>query len=330
MTCGPYFPLQDLLALLFEGLDVMMDLTVDRYRLNEIDLVVLNNYLIFLGVVYGTLVDDRDALILEIVQLVIFILEHLVNRRQVDCLGRAERQRFGQSFLLLCIALPSLYGISQFLLIFLLHYNLILAFIQQRNPYFLLLLMIIAPALFLLLFFLLQPMDLGYQSPQIFMYTCFRIDSLDVLPLFLVLLKVLVDYFLHIVVLLRSVKINLMLSGDFYRVAVSLPRVLVLRLTLMAHDGGVEGQVDRLEASGCVAIELALNEVLAGLDVCKMDVDMVEGMMLISTHLPDIIKLSSLFNFISLIIVLFMFREIVDTIIFWTSLTIWRWPSLLI
>lgn len=43
----------------------------------------------------------------------------------------------------------------------------------------------------------------------------------------------------------------------------------------MAHDSGVESEIDRLEASGCVAIELTLAEMLAGFDVCKMDIDMV-------------------------------------------------------
>lgn len=135
--------------------------------------------------------------------------------------------------------------------------------------------MILTPPLFFLLFFLLLTMDLRYQSPQIFMYTSFGVDALDVLSLFLVLLEVLIDYFLHIVVLLRSVKINFMLSGDLQSVPVSPPRVLVLQLTLVAHDSGVESEVDRLEASGCVAIELTLDEMLAGLDVCKMDIDMV-------------------------------------------------------
>lgn len=205
-----------------------MNLAVDWYCLNEIDLVVLDHYLIFFCVIHWALVDDWDALILEIVQLVIFIFEHLVNWRQIDCLGWTKRQRFGQSFFLLCISFPSFYGTPQFLLIFLLHYNLILAFIQQWNPYFLLLLMILTPPLFFLLFFLLLTMDLRYQSPQIFMYTSFGVDALDVLSLFLVLLEVLIDYFLHIVVLLRSVKINFMLSGDFQSVPVSPPRVLVL------------------------------------------------------------------------------------------------------
>lgn len=61
-----------------------------------------------------------------------------------------------------------------------------------------------------------------------------------------------------------------------------------------------------MKASGCVAIKLTLDEMLAWLDACKMNVDMVQGMMLLSTHLSDIIKLSSSVNFISLIIVLFM------------------------
>lgn len=104
--------------------------------------------------------------------------------------------------------------------------------------------MIITPPFFFLLFFLLLTMDLRYQSPQIFMYTSFRVDALDVLSLFLVLLEVLIDNFLHIVVLLRSVKINFMFSGDFQGVSVSPPRILVLRLTLVAHDSGIEGEVD--------------------------------------------------------------------------------------
>lgn len=177
-------------------------------------------------------------------QFVIFIFEHLVNRRQVYCLCRTKRQRLGQAFLFLSASLSSLYGISQFLLIFFLNNSLILALVQQRNPYFLLLLMIITPPVFLLLFLLLLPMYLGYQSSQIFMNTSFWVDALDVLPLFLVLLKVFIDYFLHIVVLLGPVKINFMLSGGLQGVPVFPPRVLILQLTLMTHDCGVESEVD--------------------------------------------------------------------------------------
>ena len=123
-------------------------------------------------------------------------------------------------------------------------YSLILAFVQQRNLYFLLLLMILTPPFFLFLLFLLLPMDLRNQSPQIFMNTRFWIDALDVLPLFLVLLKVLVDNFLHIVVLLGPVKINFMFSGGLQGFPVFPPCVLVLRLALVAHDGRVEGEID--------------------------------------------------------------------------------------
>lgn len=217
-------------------------------------------------------------------QLVIFILEHLIYWRKVNRLSRAKRKRFGQSLLLLYVILARFYGTPQFLLIFLLHYNLILTFIQQRNPYFLLLLMIITPIFLLLLFFLLLTMDLRYQRPQIFMNRCLRVDALDVYSLLLILLKVLIDNFLHIVVLLRPIKINLMLPVNLNSLPVSLPCILILYLTLMTHNSGIKGQVDRLKAFGCVAIKLTLHEMLTRLYICKMGVDMMIGMMLVSTH----------------------------------------------
>jgi hypothetical protein len=68
----------------------MMNPAIDGCHLNNINFAICKKHTILFDSFHNTITKNRYAFILKIMQLFIFVFEHLVNRWQVDSFSRTE------------------------------------------------------------------------------------------------------------------------------------------------------------------------------------------------------------------------------------------------